>query len=104
VTRPGGGYAVAIVASLLCWGVALLIATAAFGYDDADFCRDSIAADRMHCHATHAADLADCAFTRAVERWLGVDDAQRNATECRNDAQEACVECKRLADECGVVQ
>lgn len=81
----------------------LLVFTApAFAYSDADYCRDTIAAERAWCHATHAAELADCMWTRALERWLGVPTANRNATECRNEAKETCRECKRAAEACEV--
>jgi hypothetical protein len=104
MTHPVRGYAIALTLSLLAWGLAAMLATQALGYSTSDYCRDVVLAERQHCHSTHAADLADCAFTRALERWLGVDGAQRNATECRNEAEEACRECKRAADECGVVR
>lgn len=101
---PARTYAIALFIGALFWTLAVLLATSALGYSDADFCRDTIAAERAHCHATHAAELADCAFTRALERWLGVPTANRNATECRNDAEETCRECKRAAEDCGVIQ
>ncbi len=101
--RAGGFYALAFTLAALAWGLAVLLATPAHGYDAQDFCRDTLAADRLDCHGAHIRELADCAWTRAFERWVGDDDANRNATECRNDAEERCRECKGAAMECEVM-
>jgi hypothetical protein len=98
--RTGGGYALAIVISALAWGFAFLLATQAFGYDDADYCRDIGVAEQQYCRALYLSDLGDCAWTRATEKYLGIPEANRNAIECRNNAREDRNECMLLVGDC----
>lgn len=73
---------------------AVLLAAPVSAYDVADYCRDTMAADRLSCHAQHLSDLADCRAFTAFMRWIGSDLADRDAAECRADADEACQQCK----------
>lgn len=72
----------------------LLLASPVSAYDVTDYCRDSIQADRLACHAQHLSDLADCRAFTAFLRWIGSDLADRDAAECRADADASCAECK----------
>lgn len=73
---------------------ALLLATPAAAYTDADYCRDTTKADRSVCHAEHLLALADCALDYAWERWAGIESAEAWVADCRSDADAACRECR----------
>jgi hypothetical protein len=84
---------------------ALLWATPAPAYTDAQYCVDTLRAERMYCHAAHLEALAQCASDRAFDLWIDTDDAVAQATDCRADADAACVECKAdVACDTGVIQ
>lgn len=73
----------------------LLLAAPAHATSDAvTYCRDILRAERLTCRAEYQAALADCAWTLAYDRWIGLDTANADAVVCRQDAGAAVTECR----------
>jgi hypothetical protein len=86
---------------------ALLFAAPVSAYTSAQYCTDTVRAERLFCHAAHLDALAQCASDRAFDLWTDTDPDEVLATafECRADADAACVECKAdVACDTGVLQ
>jgi hypothetical protein len=71
----------------------VLLTAPVSAYSDRDYCRDTKRAERLDCQGKYIADVADCGWWYAAERWIGVEYASENFADCRLDAdaeREAC--------------
>ena len=93
-TKTGGGLAVLLTLGALVVVLALL-ASHAYGASTAtDYCRDIRRAEALTCRAEYQAALADCAWTLALDRWLGLESANADAVACKQDAAEELSACR----------
>lgn len=69
-------------------------------YDDHDYCLDVATADRLDCTADKLAGKAECANTRAFDKWIDNVYAEADYLDCTAYTLEQFQACRGAVDRC----